>query len=44
MAADMGPAAFLWPPDRLWNAGIDNTPPCGSVASVGNRTQFPLSM
>jgi hypothetical protein len=38
----MGPAAFMWPPDRVWNAQIDNTSPCGSVASPGNRTNFPL--
>ncbi len=40
---DMGPAAFMWPPDRVWSAALDNTAPCGSSASVGNRTQFPLS-
>jgi hypothetical protein len=43
-AEDMGPAAFLWPPDRTWSAAKDNTPPCGSAAGVGNRTSFPLSM
>lgn len=40
---DMGPAAFLWPPDRRWSATEDNTPPCGSSAGVTNRTKFPLS-
>lgn len=43
MATDMGPAAFLWPPDRVWGAAQDNTPPCGSSAGVTNRTEFPLS-
>jgi hypothetical protein len=43
MAADMGPAAFLWPPDRTWGAEQDNTPPCGSSAGVTNRTELPLS-
>ncbi|KAF4876681.1 hypothetical protein CGCSCA1_v003973 [Colletotrichum siamense] len=43
MGADnMGPAAFLWPPDREWNADADNTAPCGSTAGVGTRTEFPL--
>lgn len=41
---DMGPAAFLWPPDRAWAATEDNIPPCGSSTGVGNRTSFPLSM
>lgn len=39
---DMGPAAFMWPPDRVWSAAADNHAPCGSVAGVGNRTEFPL--
>ncbi|EXJ70767.1 uncharacterized protein A1O5_05757 [Cladophialophora psammophila CBS 110553] len=38
----MGPVAFLWPPDREWGAAQDNTVPCGSAASVVNRTEFPL--
>jgi hypothetical protein len=42
-ATDMGPAAFLWPPDRAWGAAQDNTAPCGSSAGVTNRTDFPLS-
>jgi hypothetical protein len=42
-ADDMGPAAIMWPPDRAWSAQADNTAPCGSVASVANRTGFPLS-
>ncbi|KAM4066603.1 GPI anchored protein [Hirsutella rhossiliensis] len=41
-SGDMGPAAFMWPPDRVWSAAADNTAPCGSVARVGNRTGFPL--
>jgi hypothetical protein len=40
----MGPAAFLWPPDRAYSAAWDNTAPCGSSAGVENRTLFPLSM
>jgi hypothetical protein len=42
-SGDMGPAAFMWPPDRVWSAQMDNTPPCGSVESPTNRTKFPLS-
>lgn len=42
-ATDMGPAAFLWPPDRAWSSAADNTAPCGSNADIGNRTEFPLS-
>ncbi|OAG34612.1 hypothetical protein AYO21_11208 [Fonsecaea monophora] len=38
----MGPVAFMWPPDREWGATQDNTAPCGSAASVVNRTDFPL--
>jgi hypothetical protein len=41
---DMGPAAFMWPPDRVWSGDMDNKAPCGSRASAGNRTEFPLSM
>lgn len=41
---DMGPAAFMWPPDRVWSAAADNTSPCGSVSAPNNdnRTDFPL--
>lgn len=39
---DMGPAAFMWPPDRVWNGQMDNTAPCGSVEDVTTRTNFPL--
>ncbi|KAF6834461.1 hypothetical protein CPLU01_04926 [Colletotrichum plurivorum] len=43
MGADnMGPAAFLWPPDREWSADADNTAPCGSTKGPGVRTEFPL--
>ncbi|TQV95624.1 hypothetical protein V2A60_000809 [Cordyceps javanica] len=38
----IGPAAFMWPPDRVWSADADNTAPCGSIAGVQNRTTFPL--
>lgn len=41
-ATDMGPAAFMWPPDREWGAAQDNTPPCGSSAGATTRTEFPL--
>jgi hypothetical protein len=40
----MGPAAFMWPADRVWSAATDNTAPCGSIANVVNRTDFPLRM
>ncbi|KAJ9136855.1 hypothetical protein NKR23_g9497 [Pleurostoma richardsiae] len=43
MASDMGPAAFMWPPDRTWSSDEDNTAPCGSSSGVGNRTSFPLT-
>ncbi|RSL62681.1 hypothetical protein CEP54_005631 [Fusarium duplospermum] len=39
---EMGPAAFMWPADRVWSAAMDNTPPCGSVANPGNRSTFPM--
>jgi hypothetical protein len=42
-AAEMGPVAFMWPPDREWGAAQDNHAPCGSAQSVVNRTEFPLS-
>lgn len=41
---DMGPAAFMWPADRVWAAHADNTAPCGSVARPTNRTNFPTGM
>ena len=41
---DMGPAAFMWPKDRVWSAAADNTAPCGSIAGAGNRTLFPMRM
>ncbi|PSK37290.1 hypothetical protein B9Z65_2032 [Elsinoe australis] len=41
-AKSMGPAAFMWPPDRKWGAAQDNTAPCGSASGVVNRTDFPL--
>ncbi|TQV94871.1 GPI anchored protein [Cordyceps javanica] len=31
----IGPAAFMWPPDRVWSADADNTAPCGSIADNG---------
>ncbi|CAI7601932.1 unnamed protein product [Penicillium glandicola] len=41
-STEMGPAAFLWPPDRLWGAAYDNNAPCGSSTGPVNRTNFPL--
>lgn len=41
-STSIGPAAFMWPPDRVWSADADNTAPCGSIAGVQNRTTFPL--
>lgn len=41
--SSMGPVAFLWPPDRVWDAQHDNTAPCGSAAGPLNRTIYPLS-
>lgn len=38
----MGPVAFLWPSDRPWSASADNIGPCGSSASITNRTTFPI--
>ncbi|CEI65602.1 hypothetical protein FVEN_g8859 [Fusarium venenatum] len=40
---EMGPAAFMWPPDRVWSGDMDNRAPCGSRAPAGNRTEFPLT-
>jgi hypothetical protein len=40
---EMGPVAFMWPPDREWGASQDNHAPCGSASGVRNRTEFPLS-
>jgi hypothetical protein len=40
---EMGPVAFMWPPDRQWGAAQDNRAPCGSASGAGNRTEFPLS-
>ncbi|KAM0434042.1 hypothetical protein ACHAPT_003986 [Fusarium lateritium] len=39
---EMGPAAFMWPADRVWSVAMDNTAPCGSVANPGNRSEFPM--
>ncbi|RYP72021.1 hypothetical protein DL771_004490 [Monosporascus sp. 5C6A] len=40
---DMGPAAFMWPPDREWLSYHDNVAPCGTSSGPTNRTNFPLS-
>lgn len=42
-SSTMGPAAIMWPEDRVWSAEADSIAPCGSTAGVGNRTPFPLS-
>lgn len=39
----MGPAAFMWPPDREWLGKMDNVEPCGSSEKLGERANFPLS-
>lgn len=39
---EMGPAAFMWPPDRVWFNFADNVGPCGSPDGPNNRTSFPL--
>jgi hypothetical protein len=39
---EMGPVAFMWPSDRIWDAAHDNTAPCGSAVGPSNRTIFPL--
>lgn len=41
--SSMGPVAFMWPSDRIWDAAHDNTAPCGSANGPSNRTIFPLS-
>lgn len=41
-AENMGPVAFMWPPDRDYNEDHDNIAPCGSKAKVSDRTNFPL--
>ncbi|KAL4968312.1 copper acquisition factor BIM1-like domain-containing protein [Aspergillus stella-maris] len=41
-AKEMGPVAFMWPPDRTWGAAYDNNAPCGSVSGAVNRTEFPM--
>ncbi|EXJ80014.1 hypothetical protein A1O3_08300 [Capronia epimyces CBS 606.96] len=38
----MGPIAFMWPPDRVWDTDHDNSAPCGTPSGVANRTDFPL--
>ncbi|KAM7197125.1 hypothetical protein V8F33_005784 [Rhypophila sp. PSN 637] len=42
-APEQGPAGFMWPPDRVWSAAMDNTAPCGSADGVKSRTEFPLT-
>ncbi|KAF1920200.1 hypothetical protein BDU57DRAFT_464396 [Ampelomyces quisqualis] len=40
--SEMGPVAFMWPSDRIWDAVHDNTGPCGSAEPPSNRTIFPV--
>lgn len=40
----MGPAALLFPTDREWSEDSETTGPCGTSASPGYRTKFPLCM
>ncbi|CAK7243488.1 MAG: hypothetical protein STHCBS139747_005013 [Sporothrix thermara] len=41
--SNLGAAGFLFPTEREYSAAADSTPPCGSVAQVGNRTDFPIT-
>ena len=38
------PVNFLWPEERPWYATYQNESPCGTNASVGSRTDFPLGI
>src|SRR5436190_24232748 len=33
----MGPVAFLWPPERIWDAAHDNIAPCSTSAGPSNN-------
>ncbi|CAK7225734.1 hypothetical protein SCUCBS95973_005963 [Sporothrix curviconia] len=41
--SDLGAAGFLFPTEREYSASADSTPPCGTIAQVGNRTNFPIT-
>ncbi|VEU21851.1 DEKNAAC102810 [Brettanomyces naardenensis] len=41
-ANSMGEIAMLYPGDREWSEEAETVAPCGSYASVVNRTDFPL--
>lgn len=41
--SNLGAAGFLFPTEREYSASADSTAPCGSVAQVGNRTNFPIT-
>ncbi|CAK7205702.1 hypothetical protein SEUCBS139899_008481 [Sporothrix eucalyptigena] len=41
--SNLGAAGFLFPTEREYSAAADQTAPCGSVAQVGNRTDFPIT-
>ncbi|PPJ58134.1 hypothetical protein CBER1_02607 [Cercospora berteroae] len=40
---NVGPAAFLWPPERPFSAETDTISPCGSTRGVQTRTEFPMT-
>ncbi|CAK7563599.1 MAG: hypothetical protein SEPTF4163_001469 [Sporothrix epigloea] len=41
--SNLGAAGFLFPDERQYSAANDATPPCGTIAQVGNRTNFPIT-
>lgn len=36
------PVDFVWPEERPWYVDYQNESPCGTNASVDDRTEFPL--
>ncbi|GMF78506.1 unnamed protein product [[Candida] boidinii] len=38
----MGEIAMLYPDDREWSEDAETVAPCGSFASISNRSDFPL--
>ncbi|KAH3669423.1 hypothetical protein OGAPHI_001544 [Ogataea philodendri] len=41
-ANSMGEIAMLYPTDREWSEEAETVAPCGSYASISNRSEFPL--
>ncbi len=39
-----GPIEFVWPVQRAWYPEYQTTGPCGTNATAGTRTQFPLGI